>query len=362
MAEQTKTAVAPAFKSALVKQQDVYMNMVTSSMKDYQLDLSNEDRGNVLAAIGKINELLTSNGMTFKDVDQSNLGQILTTVAVLKLNPNAQPSEIYFQLRNKKIGNEFTKVIEMGIQGAGNDAILRHYGVDVKSVMNPFIVHEGDELTLPYFDGEKMVGFTWKPKSYHGKVTAVVYVINKTDGTREYAIADRESVADNLRAHISNNLMAVAEETKNPILEKIMNMSLDEMLNDASLKGSLPTTYGKTVKIISPAWLGSQREAMIERKMRNNAIKKYPKNFSNSLQSNGYESTYEDYDQYRTQAKKEVNPLDVVEAEYDNAVSNDNESKALETHFITGKENCSSEDKTPLKTAENNENDVDLPF
>ena len=41
------------------------------------------------------------------------------------------------------------------------------------------------------------------------------------------------------------------------------------------------------------------REAMIERKMMNNATKKYPKNFSNTFVREAFENTFEDYEQYR---------------------------------------------------------------
>lgn len=313
------TKEAQPYKSALTKVQDVYMPMIQQSMADYKLVLDNYQNQCMLGAIGKIQELLANNQLAFKDIDSSNVAQILTTVATLKLNPTATPRECYFQLRNVKVGDTYKKVIEMGIEGSGNDAILRNYGVDVKSVMTPFLVREGDEFSLPYFDGEKMQPLTWKMKSLSSKVIMVVYVITKTDGTREYAMADRESVADNLKAHIINNLRSVPEQIKNPILAKIENMKLDEMLNDLDLRKKIEyTAFNKTqtTNPISPAWTQpSSREAMIERKMRNNAIKKYPKNFDNALAQNGYESTYEDYEQYR-EKKENKNPVDVVEAEF----------------------------------------------
>ena len=331
--EQSTSVVATdtkaTFKSYLVKSQDIYLGMVTTQMEEYKLELSNYQRNCVLSALGKINDVLSQKGLLFKDVDQSNLGQILTTVATLKLNPSATPREVYFQLRNVKVGDDWKKVIEMGIEGAGNDAILRNYGVNVKSVMTPFLIREGDDFSYPYFDGEKMCPITWHPKSYYGKIIRVVYVINKTDGTTDYAISEREEVANNLKAHIINNLRSVPEDVKNPILEKIENMTLDELLNDTSLRkvSYKDKTYNKetktydirdnSVSAISPAWYqSSSREAMIERKMRNNAIKKYPKNFDNALAQNGYESTYDDYDQYR-EKKAAPNPIDVVDAEFE---------------------------------------------
>lgn len=51
-------------------------------------------------------------------------------------------------------------------------------------------------------------------------------------------------------------------------------------------------------------WLNPHsREAMIERKMKNNATKKYPKDFRNAFVERAFETTFEDYDQYRNQEK-----------------------------------------------------------
>ena len=309
------------FKTALIKAETTYIEMVTESMSSYKLPFTEYQKTCVMGAIQKIYELLQTKGLDFKKVNQSNLSQILSSVAALKLNPVATPRECYFQLRNvKQADDTYIQTVEMGIEGAGNDAILRNFGVDVKSVMPPFIVHDGDELSLPFFDGEKMTGLTWKPKTLSGKVTAVIYVISKEDGSRDYAMADRESVAENLKAHIINNLRAVPDNVKNPILDKIENMTLDEMLSDKSLREKVKyTAYNKNLEVtpISPAWTSpSSREAMIERKIRNNAIKKYPKNFGSDLASTGYENTYEDYDQYR-EAPQRVNPIDAVDAEFE---------------------------------------------
>ena len=74
----------------------------------------------------KINDL---NGL-----DTSNLREIVGQAASLKLNANAVPRECYFQLRTKKSGDKWIEVVEMGIEGDGNDALLRNYGNDVEKV------------------------------------------------------------------------------------------------------------------------------------------------------------------------------------------------------------------------------------
>lgn len=238
-----EVATKATFKSSLSKMTETYTNSIVSSFQDIHLNLDAYQKACLANAVAKINELLVSEGLQFNSpqIDQSNITTILSQVAMFKLNPAASPRECYFQLRNnKKTGK---KNIEFGIEGNGNDAILRTYGVDVKDVMPPIVVREGDEFTYPYFDGEKMHPFTWKPKSFTAKPIAVVYVVTKNDGTKEYLVSARESVAANLKAHIANNLMFEKEDTKKSILAKIKDMTLDEMLCDPSLQSCM-----------SPAW------------------------------------------------------------------------------------------------------------
>lgn len=380
----TQVATKSTFKSALVKVQDTYMEMVTSQMKDYHLDLTDYQRSCTLSAIAKINELLSNNAMTFNSIDQSNLGQILTTVATLKLNPSATPREVYFQTRKVKTDEKDSKgnfvyktIIEMGIEGSGNDAILRNFGVDVKSVMTPFLIREGDEFEYPYFDGEVMQPIKWRMKSLSSKIKMVVYVITKKDGTRDYAMADRESVAENLKAHIINNLRDVDDETKNPILEKIENMTLDEMLNDLSLRKIKyqKKTWNESIKkweyfeatksVISPAWYqSSSREAMIERKMRNNAIKKYPKNFGSQLASVGYESTFEDYEQYneKDSNKAKPNPIDAIDVEVNEKQGSTKANPILMADSSTNEEKLHSEAKNGQSEAVNDVEKEEFPY
>ena len=126
----------------------------------------------------------------------------------------------------------------------------------------------------------------WEQRGESEKVARVVYPILLTDGTMQYLIAERESVKVNLFAHIRNNLMnetfgicasryratdaqkAEIEARKEEIYNALRECkTLDEML-------ACPVAR----PYISAAWLDTP-EAMIIRKMRNNAIKKYPKDF-----------------------------------------------------------------------------------
>ena len=261
-----------------------------------------------------MDELLRSEGLEWKSINQANITQVLEQITLLDINVSASPNEGYVIIRKDKDANDNPIYkFEFGIEGDGNDALLRKYGVNVKEVVGPFIVREGDEFTYPYFDGEKMNPPTWKPKSYYKKALKVFYIVTKNNGTKEYLISEREEVVKNLLAHISNNLMWVPDIVKQPILDKVVNMTLEQILDDKSLR---KVTYAngtkqKTTTVISSAWAAPHsRESMIIRKMRNNATKPYPKNFNSSFVGKAYEDTFEDYEQYRNQRKEP--PADAI--------------------------------------------------
>ena len=132
------------------------------------------------------------------------------------------------------------------------------------------------------------------------KTIRVVYPIKLTDGTVDYLMAEREPVRTNLIAHIRNNMLnetfgfvtgtkkdkygktvdrtrydATSEEKEKIKAKKAEIMdavracdTLDDILKCAA-----------AIPYISAAWLDTP-ESMIVRKMRNNAIKKYPKNMN----------------------------------------------------------------------------------
>lgn len=302
--QENKVANVKTGKVALVAQTELYTNMLATSFENMQIEFTPYKKICMINALMKMKELLISKGKDFnsKDIDQSNIVSILNKVSMLELNLAASPAECYLQFRNVKQYDDTYKLsFEFGIEGNGNDALLRNFGVDVKDVKGAFVVREGDDFTYPYFDGEKMIPPTWKPKSFYKKPIKVFYIITKKDGSKEFLISEREEVVKNLQAHISNNLMGVSSIEKNAILDKISNMTLENILDDKSLRKI--TIKDKTITLISPAWANPQsREDMILRKMKNNATKKYPKDFKNSYIENEYESTFEDYDQYRTSA------------------------------------------------------------
>jgi hypothetical protein len=311
MAEQQKTVYkqdevkqeSKALSTKLSQLSDRYMSTVTKQFEAAGIQLDDYSRQCGIHAIAAINALVERSGADWqKDIDTSNMQTILETVAGLKLNAFAQPREVYFILRNesKKVDGRdvWVKKIEYGIEGDGNDAILRNYGVDVKKVYPHWIVRSGDVFEYPKHRGMELTPPYWEETGV-GEVVHVVYPIQNTDGVVEYRIGERSDVKANLLAHIRNNLMnetfGICESRYKANAEQ--KKKIDEK-KDVLLKKAKELEFGALTDkdlepYISPAWLDST-EAMIVRKIRNNIVKKYPKDFSNAYIQDVYETATDD--------------------------------------------------------------------
>lgn len=300
----------PEFKTSLIKVQDQYLGMIESQLASHRVQMDGYQKNCVINAISAINTMMDKSGVSFahKDVDQSSITNILLTVAALKLNASATPREVYFQMRNvgKTTRNPETlqntdqkkwmKVVEMGIEGDGNDALLRRFGAEVKKVGQYWLVRENDEFTPPKYIGMKVEPPVWVPTG-SGKVIRVVYPILKSDGTEEYYMTTRDEVKANLMAHMSNNMMNETfglaadrykanqaqkdkiDEKKKEIINRADAMTIDEILDEKDFE-----------PWISPAWREPHsRDLMIVRKMRNNIVKKIPKDFGSGFQASVYD-------------------------------------------------------------------------
>ncbi|OTN77108.1 hypothetical protein A5886_002188 [Enterococcus sp. 8G7_MSG3316] len=294
------------YKSQLAKINDTYMPQIESQLHGNGIHMTEYQRTCVINSISSINEMLVKEGISVGDVDQSNLTQTLMHVAALQLNATATPREVYFIKRKQKNKNGTEiQIIEMGIEGDGNDAILSRFGRNVKTVHRHWEVREHDEFTYPGYAGLAVTPPSWTPKG-KGKVIRVVYPIEYIDGQVEFFIAEREDVKANLLAHMYNNLMWDNKKTEKK--EKIKEFSevhtLDEILDNSEMQ-----EIGK----ISPAWKEPQsRESMIVRKMRNRIVKKIPKDFSNAYIESIIESAEDDY-QTRQMNRKEAEIVDEID-------------------------------------------------
>lgn len=309
MSENKQQTAAPknvvaSYQTGLVKTQETFISMIIENGQKLALEYNQYQIMCARNCFNRMSDLLWKEGLTIKDTNANNVTEILQTVAMLQINLAATPREGYIILRNVAIkGKEAKeKVFEFGLEGDGNDKLLRTYGVGVKKVHTCWIVREGDDFTYPSFDGLSVVPPKWTPKGSMNKVLRVVYPIQMEDTSVEYHIAERESVKVNLQAHISNNLMWEKDPKKLAVIDEIENLTLDEIFE-----------HKLAMSIASPAWSNHHsREAMIIRKLRNNAIKKIPKDFQSSFVESHYEKTFEDYDQYQ---KITVDQTKVVETE-----------------------------------------------
>lgn len=319
MSENTNTQVAQRNTTALSWWTNELTNMVTQDYEDCGIEIDDYSKKCAMAAMTNIYQLVKNSGVDIKNIETSNLREIVGQCASLKLNANAVPSECYFQLRKKKIGNNYVQTVEMGIEGDGNDAILRQFGENVETVYPVWIVKEGDNFTYPKHRGIEIVPPEWEQVGASEKVDKVVYPVKLKDGTFQYLIAERQSVKINLFAHVRNNLMnetfGICEnrykatdkqleeikERKEVIFESLRKCeTVEEMLE---CKEARP--------YISAAWLDTP-ESMIVRKMRNNAIKKFKKNYD-AMAKRSMLQVDETYQQVQDEIYENANTVDFVE-------------------------------------------------
>ncbi len=329
MTDKNEVQVKPEMNTKLSYYANQYTGLMERDFAEHGLKFDDYSKQCVMASMSAIYGLVTSSKEAMESLQGSNLRQVIGQVASLKLNANAVPRECYFQLRSKQDANgNWHKEVELGIEGDGNDAILRQFGVGVKRVHPVWLVREGDIFSYPRHKGLEMTPPEWEERGESQQVVRVVYPVEMTDGRVEYLISERESVKVNLFAHIRNNLMnetfgivkgtkkqygkevprtrhdATDEEKRQIEVKKQEIYSalrectcLDEMLSCEAAK-----------PYISAAWLDTS-ESMIVRKMRNNAIKKYPKNF-NSMASQSLLQMDETYQQVQTDIAENANSED----------------------------------------------------
>lgn len=343
MAEEKKeVAQKQEFTTALSNWTNTITGLVTRDFEQCGVEFDEYSKRCAMSAMSSIFQLVQNTDKAeMSDLNTSNLREIVEQCASLKLNANAVPREVYFQLRSKQINGEWKKVVEMGIEGDGNDALLRQFGNEVAKAHPCWIVKEGDEFTRPKRVGMEITPPSWEQKGLSEKVVAVVYPVQLTNGSIEYLIAERESVRTNLIAHIRNNMMnetfgfvtgtktdkygkkvdrtrhdATPEEKakikakKEEILSAVRECeTLDDMLKCPSAQ-----------PYISAAWLDTP-EQMITRKLRNNAIKKFPKDMNSMANHSllqldeGYKASREEITENENSEPFEVDEGEVVDSE-----------------------------------------------
>lgn len=319
MAEAKKQEVA--VKQEMNTRLSFYANQYTGLMErdfaEHGLAFDDYSKQCVMASMSAIYNLVTSNKAAMENLNGSNLRQVIGQVSSLKLNANAVPRECYFQLRNKQDANgNWYKEVEMGIEGDGNDALLRNFGVGVKKVYPVWLVKEGDEFTYPKHKGVEITPPEWEEKGLSEKVIRVVYPVEMDGGKIEYMIAEREGVKGNLLAHVRNNLLnetfgicenkRKATDKQKAEIKSKKDEIIKALLECITLEDMLACEVARPY--MSAAWLDTS-ESMIVRKMRNNAIKKHPKDL-NAIAKQSLMQMDETYQQTQEEIAENANTED----------------------------------------------------
>ena len=293
MSENTQVAEKKEFTTALSQWSNEIVKLIENDYSSCGVQFDDYSRKCAMEAVGSIYNLVKNDKkLSMNSLDTSNLRGIVENCASLKLNPVAYPRECYFQLRSVNVGkdqegnNVWKKVVEMGIEGAGYDALLSNYGKDVEQVYPYWVVKEGDTYIPPKHKGLELTPPEWEENGLSDKAVRVVYPVKLTDGTVTYLTADRASVKVNLLAHVKQNMMnatfGICEDRykATPKQKEEIKAKKDEILN--ALKSCKTVDEMLECEIAKPfisgAWLDTP-ESMVQRKMCNNATRKYPKNY-----------------------------------------------------------------------------------
>lgn len=319
------------------------------------------------------------NKIELKDINPALLRLQIQNVGFTELNYASIPSEVYFDIRKtKNADGKLDYILTIKPQGAGNEKLVRKYGVGIKKgtgLHNAILIREGDPFEMPQFDGLKVTPFKYMPKleNANNKVIAVVYPVEKTDGSVEYLIATRDSVKANLIAQIRQNALygfTTEEEytAKNgkTYTKEIVNkeardkfyahvdelaekLTVDELLANAELADFINPTYTS----------GGSKEAMILRKMKNNALKNYPKEYDNSFVAESVHNMFEENDPTVLERKKPSEVVATVNAELDEDLNDDivDDFNVNDVDLSKGKE-LKAEDFQPVEE----QKDDGVPF
>lgn len=335
MAEKNEVAKKPEFTTSLSEWTNTITGLVSRDFTQCGVQYDEYSKQCAMNAMSAIYQKVQDEKADMKNLNTSNLREVVAQCASLKLNASAVPREVYFQLRSKQVNGQWVKMVEMGIEGDGNDALLRQFGNNIDTVYPVWLVKDGDEFTYPRRRGIEVEPAEWTPKGLSDKTVRVVYPVKLKDGTIDYLIAEREPVRTNLIAHIRNNMLnetfkictdryKATPEQKEKIKAKKEEI-LSAVRSCETLEDILNCEVAKPY--ISAAWLDTP-EAMIVRKMRNNAIKKFPKNL-NSMASSSLLQLDETYKASQEEIKENENSQEFVVE--DESVVAESEAVEVET-------------------------------
>lgn len=297
--------------STMLVNSTTYLDKIKNFSKTVGLDFSDYEKVIVNNALRTIDPMLKANGMTWNNLNVDNVVGVCQQTAFLKLNPSATPRECYYIIRKQKDGKP---AIEFGIEGAGNDVILLEFGVDVAKVKS-YVVYEGDDFSVGEMDGWDFTLPKHKKNFKSTKPMYAVYLIKKTNGEVDVSIASREDVKKSVLGQARNN--GASEE----LIDEMANLTLDEILTSKKYRTyKIKKSYnGRAYEtpLLSSAYTSPVSvDSMVERKMRNHAIRRYPKRFNPEVQKM-YEDTFEESKYERKTVIDADEQLALTQQEYD---------------------------------------------
>ena len=277
-----------------------YIDKIETFANDSNINFSEYQKSCVANAVRTINPLIVKGGYSWQSFSVDNIITVLQQTAFLEVNPSAIPSECYYIIRKEKQkDNSWLPILEFNIEGSGNDKILLTFGQDV-SELKSYIVYDEDEFTEGFLDGWDMTLPKYKRTFITNKPMKVVYLIKKTTGEIDVQYADISDVMKSLLANAKQNLMNAKDVNENKLLREMAKLGLYEVLEDEKWLDYELTKAGynnSTYKapLINPSYTSPiSMYSMIERKLRNHATRKYPKNFNHKEVSVLYEDTFND--------------------------------------------------------------------
>lgn len=291
----------PRAKS-LMQLQKNYISSIAAGLEDIIGNANNYQKVCGYNILTQINVQLAKEGLTFQspNVDRESINNAIKYAIIYSLN--ADNREVFVILRNEKRGkiektnergqtyeaDNWVKVVEVKPQYRGTLKIVAEFGRDVEKVYPEWVVYECDDFTYPMFKGVDCIPPTWTRKGQEGKIVRVVVPVKYKDGSVDYRIAERESVAVNIKAQIKQSLMNSKDSNKEVILAKIADMTLDELLADKTIANYVNETY-----------TGLSRDEMLITKLVLNAVKRIQLDYKSALARELNEKTFDNADVYK---------------------------------------------------------------
>ena len=275
----------PKAKSMMAAQKD-YVASIGKGLHEIIGNITNYQAVCGYNILAQINIQLQKEGLNFKspEVDKETINNAIKYVIVYSLNTDNK--EVFTIVRNEKRGNTWVKVIEVKPQYRGILKLVATIGRNVKKVYPEWVVRENDPFKYQTYKGVEVTPPEWEPHGQEGKILRVVVPIEYNDGFIDYRIAERESVATNIKAQIKQSLMG--KNNKEEILAKIQDMTLDELLSDKTLASYVNDTY-----------TGLSKEEMLITKLVLNAVKRVQLDYSSALARELNENTFDNADVYK---------------------------------------------------------------